>query len=93
MLGVGPMGGTLWLAGLSIAIFVPLKFLYPSKVQPTKLRFGLAVGALAWTAALVACVQWPGRTDPIFLAEISLLYPAWYMWLSLKRGGFVARKR
>ena len=34
LLDVQPVSGTIWLAALSIAVFVPLKFLYPSKVQP-----------------------------------------------------------
>jgi len=88
LFSVGPIGGTIWVITLSIAVFVPMKYLYPSKVQPMSLRFWLGVGALAWTAALVACVRWPAVTAPLFLVEVSLLYPAWYMWLSITRGGF-----
>ena len=88
LLAISPVGGTIWVVVLSIAVFVPMKYLYPSKVQPMSLRFWLAVGATVWTAALVACVQWPAATAPIFLVEVSLLYPAWYMWLSVTMGGF-----
>ena len=88
LLEVSALGGTIWVAGLSIAVFIPMKYLYPSKVQPMRLRFWLGVGAIVWTAALIACVEWPGRVAPYFLLEISLFYPAWYMWLSVTRGGF-----
>jgi len=88
LLGVAPLGGTIWVVGLSIAVFVPLKYLYPSQVQPISLRFWLGVGAIAWTGALILCVVWPRATSPYFLVEVSLLYPAWYMWLSVRRGGF-----
>ena len=89
LFSVGPLGGTIWVAVLAVAVFVPMKYLYPSKVQPLSLRFWLGVGAIVWTAALVACVRWPDLTTPLFIAQISLLYPAWYMWLSVTRGGFV----
>lgn len=89
LLGVAPLAGTIWVAVLSVGVFVPIKYLYPSKVQPMTLRFWLGVGAIVWTLALVVCVQWPSIAAPYFLLEISLLYPAWYMWLSWTRGGFV----
>jgi len=91
LLSVGPVGGTVWVVVLSIAVFVPMKYLYPSKVEPMSLRFWLGVGALAWTAALVACVRWPDATASLFLVEVSLVYPAWYIWLSFTRGGFQRR--
>jgi phosphatidylcholine synthase len=88
LLDVAPLGGTIWVAGLSIAVFIPMKFLYPSKVLPMSLRFGLGVGAIVWTGALVVCIEWPRFAAPYYLLEFSLLYPAWYMWLSATRGGF-----
>jgi phosphatidylcholine synthase len=88
LLSIGPLVGTIWVVTLSIAVFVPMKFLYPSKVLPMSLRFWLGVGAIIWTGALVACVQWPAATAPLFVVEVSLLYPAWYMWLSVTKGGF-----
>lgn len=91
LLGVAPLGGTVWVALLSIGVFVPMKYLYPSKVEPLRLRFWLGIGAIIWTVALIACVQWPLQVAPYFLLEISLLYPVWYLWLSVTRGGFVRR--
>jgi len=42
-------------------------------------------------AALAVCVEWPDAIAPYFVLELSLLYPAWYMWLSVKRGGFLRK--
>ncbi len=89
---VGPIGGTIWVVVLSIAVFVPMKYLYPSKVQPMSLRIWLGVGAVMWTAALVACVRWPTTAASVSLLEVSLLDPGWYMWLSFTRGGLVRNK-
>jgi phosphatidylcholine synthase len=89
LLGVGPIGGTVWVVSLSIAVFVPIKYLYPSKVQPVSLRFWLGIAALLWTVSLVACVFWPVETSRFFLIEASLAYPVWYLLLSFKRGGLL----
>lgn len=88
LLDVSPTGGTIWVALLSIAVFIPLKYLYPSKVQPISLRVWLGIGGTVWTAALVFCVLWPEEVATYSLVELSLAYPAWYLFLSFKRGGF-----
>jgi phosphatidylcholine synthase len=88
LLAVSPLVGTIWVGTLSVAVFIPLKYLYPSKVRPIRLRFGLGVGGILWTIALAVCVEWPSAVAPYFLLELSLAYPAWYMWLSFTRGGF-----
>jgi phosphatidylcholine synthase len=94
LMGVHPVAGTIWVAALSIAVFIPIKFLWPSKVRPLSLRFWLGLGAGIWTAALAACVLWPAETSAYFLVEASLAYPAWYLLLSFTRGGlFRGRKR
>ena len=87
LLGIGAEAATLWVAVLAAAVFVPMKYLWPSKVQPMRLRVALGVGGLLWTAALAACAIWPGTAEAYSLAETSLLYPAWYMGLSITRGG------
>ncbi len=85
---VGPVYSTLWIAGLSIAVFVPLKYLYPSKLEPRSLRRALATGGVLWCAALAACTSQSEWTRSIGLREISLAYPAWYFGLSFIRGGW-----
>ena len=89
LLDVGPIGSTLWLAGLSIAVFVPIKYLYPSKVEPFSLRAWLGVGGIVWTVVLVGCIVWPEQSSAFFLLEASLAYPAWYLLLSFRRGGLM----
>lgn len=93
LLGVNPTFGTIWVAVLSIGVFIPMKYLYPSKVQPMRLRVGLGIGAVLWTGVLVGCVSWPGALERFCLVELSLLYPAWYLWLSFTRGGIARRTR
>jgi phosphatidylcholine synthase len=89
LLDLSALASTLWIVGLSIAVFVPLKYLYPTKVQPALLRHSLGVGALVWIGVLVGCIEWPERMGDLPWLELSLAYPAWYLWLSLRRGGLV----
>lgn len=88
LLDLSPFAGTLWLVGLSIAVFIPMKYLYPSKVQPMGLRIALGVAAVLWTASLIVCVRSPELAARLSLPTLSLLFPAWYMGLSFTRGGF-----
>lgn len=84
---VGPVFSTVWLAGLAIAVFVPLKYLYPSKLEPRSLRRAMALGGIVWCTTLAACAGQPDWVESLWLRELSLAYPIWYMGLSLVRGG------
>ena len=46
------MVSTISLAGLSLAVFVRLKYLYPSKLEPRGLRRALALGGIVWAAGV-----------------------------------------
>jgi len=74
-----------WLIALSVLVFVPIKYLYPSRM--TRLARTMIGGAAAFTLLLgAACVN----EDPALrlrLAQISLLYPIAYGALSLWLGG------
>lgn len=87
------MVSTISLAGLSLAVFVPLKYLYPSKLEPRGLRRALALGGIVWCSTLAACAATPDWTRAFWLRELSLLYPAWYLGLSFVRGGYQTRPR
>ncbi len=87
LFGLGPAVSTIWIVGLSIAVFVPLKYLYPSKLEPASLRRSMASGGVVWCGALAACALDPQRTQDVWLRELSLAYPAWYVALSILRGG------
>ncbi len=84
-----PIAGSLLVVGLSILVFVPLKYLYPSKM-PVLRRSTNLVGFL-WCWALGVCVLWPELVGDFPLREISLLYPAWYLLLSFRMGGLHRR--
>lgn len=88
-----PALSTAALFGLSLAVFVPLKYLYPSKLEPRALRRALGLGGIAWCTTLAACAGTPEWTQGLWLRELSLLYPAWYLGLSFTRGGFSDRGR
>jgi phosphatidylcholine synthase len=80
-----PTATAAWLAALAALVFVPIKYLYPTRM--TRLAKTMIGGAVAFTALLaLACV-----TDDAPLraraAQISLLYPAAYVALSLWLGG------
>jgi len=87
LFGIGPGASTAWIAALSVAVFVPIKYLYPSKLEPRPLRRALALGGVVWTTALAACAAQSEWTRSLLLRELSLAYPVWYVALSLSRGG------
>lgn len=69
-----------WLVGLSALVFVPIRYLYPSRTAT--LRTVTYVGGALWALAVFwLLVQFP--TPSRALARVSLLYPAYYMLLSL----------
>jgi len=88
LLEIGPLGGTLWLVGLSIGVFVPFKYLYPSKLQNAALRWGVSFSGLGWAIALGTCVLLPEVAREGYWVELTLLYPAYYLFMSYKLGGF-----
>jgi len=84
-LGVSPAVGTLLVLALAAAVFVPLKYLYPSRM-PT-LRGFTNAAAGAWLLAVAAALAFPGagwRQDVLLL---SLAFPAYYLGLSFLLGG------
>ena len=72
-------------AGFALLVFVPIKYVYPSKLRVLRRT------TWALTAAAAAAVAWaalePERARALRVPEISLLYPAWYFGLSLWLGG------
>lgn len=80
LLDLSPGAGDAWLLGLSIAVFVPLKYIYPSKMKV--LRISTCVGGMVWTAAMVWIIAFPERATELHASQISLVYPAYYIALS-----------
>jgi phosphatidylcholine synthase len=71
---------------LSLGVFVPLKYVYPSRMRT--LRLTTNVGATVWLLAISAAIVWPDLLKGIRLVELTLLYPAYYMAISMWLGGW-----
>lgn len=80
VLGLGPVATTVLLAVCAVGVFVPIRYLYPSRTErwwwPT---MTLAVVWLALYAVLTATLPAP----PFALVLLSLAYPLYYLALSL----------
>jgi phosphatidylcholine synthase len=80
-LGVSPAIGTLAVVVLSILVFVPLKYAYPSMLPPRQRWFNAAVAVL-WAVVFAVCLLVPERVARFHLLELSLAYPVYYLILS-----------
>ena len=80
-LGVSPATGTLAVVALSILVFVPLKYAYPSMLPPRQRWFNAAIGSL-WALAFATALLAPERVARFHLLELSLAYPIYYFVLS-----------
>lgn len=79
-LGISPAAAGAWLIGLSVLVFAPLKFLYPSRAPRFRtLTIGLG---LAWGVVMVVAI-WTAPHTPRALLWGSLAYPAYYAGMSL----------
>jgi phosphatidylcholine synthase len=87
-LGLSPAAGGAVVGFLSLMVFVPMKYAYPSKL-PLAQRTLTAVLGVLWSVALAVCVLAPERVRPFHLLEISLAFPAYYLalsfWLSSRK--------
>jgi len=81
------LAGTLWIVGLGIAVFVPYKYLYPSRLANPTLRYFTSYSGLVWAIVLGWTALNPELASRYHVAELSLAYPALYLGLSFKLGG------
>jgi phosphatidylcholine synthase len=86
LLDVAPLTATVVVVGFSIAVFVPLKYVYPSKMPVLRRTTNVAGGL--WVVAITLAVVAPQLTERMPLVEATLAYPAWYLLLSFRYGGF-----
>jgi phosphatidylcholine synthase len=77
--------GSALVVTLSVLVFVPLKYLYPSRMKVFYWTTNL--GGAVWLVAITACVAWPREVAPFHALSLSLLYPAYYIGGSLWLGG------
>ena len=86
-LHVSPEVGSLLVVLFSIAVFVPFKYIYPSKLAV--LRKTTAVGGMIWGTLMTLAILAPEASQRFFLLEVSLAYPAYYLglsvWLAVQR--------
>ncbi|HEY8120715.1 MAG TPA: CDP-diacylglycerol O-phosphatidyltransferase [Myxococcota bacterium] len=85
LLGASATTTAAWLAGLSALVFVPIKYLYPTRM--TRLAKTMILGAAALVLLLTAACLAPEPALRLRLAQLSLLYPLAYGALSLWLGG------
>ncbi len=88
LLDLSPTVGTLWVAGLSAAVFVPWKYVYPSKLANRMLRYFTCYAGLLWAGALAWVALQPAGEARLAAAWWTLAYPAFYMALSGWLGGW-----
>lgn len=85
LLNVSPLAGTALVAFFSVAVFVPIKYVYPSKMPI--LRRSSTLGGVAWGLLVTLAVAAPEVAARVRAIEISLAYPAYYLGLSFWLGG------
>jgi len=91
LLQISPGAGAAILLLLSVAVFVPLKYVYPSKAPRLK-RTTNSLGTL-WVVLFAVAVAFPEATGSYRLAECTLAYPAYYLGISAWLGGWRRPRR
>jgi phosphatidylcholine synthase len=84
LLGISPGLGTAIVTLFSALVFVPLKYLYPSKMP--RFRTEMALLGVVWLVAMVEACLSPDAAGG-WLVRLSLAYPALYLGLSFWLGG------
>src|SRR5262245_52755090 len=89
LLDVSPAATSAWLLALSIGVFVPIKYLYPSHMTV----WGRAIngGAGIWILAVAALLLWPELPGHRGWSWLTLAYPVAYVGLSFWLGGLARR--
>jgi phosphatidylcholine synthase len=89
-LDVSPAVGTAVVLAFAAAVFVPLKYVYPSRMHA--LRRTTTVGGALWALALTAAVLEPSASWREPLLRASLVFPLYYFGVSLWLGGLHRRR-
>lgn len=88
-LDVGPAAGTAVVLAFAAAVFVPLKYVYPSRMGA--LRWTTTLGGALWALALAAAVAASEASWREPLLRASLAFPLYYFAVSLWLGGLHRR--
>jgi phosphatidylcholine synthase len=89
LLDLEAVTATAVVVGFAILVFVPLKYVYPSKMPVLRRTTNVAGGL--WVATIALAVVAPQLTERWPLVEATLAYPAWYLLLSFRYGGLARR--
>jgi len=84
-LSVSPVTGTAIVLGLAAAVFVPLKYLYPSRMHA--LRRTTLIASAVWLGTVAAALAMTAAAWRQTVLEASLAFPAYYLALSFWLGG------
>ena len=87
LMEIPALPATAIVVGFSALVFVPFKYVYPSHLRV--LRRSTALGALLCALLVAGAIAEPELGRSLYLVEISLLFPAWYVLLSLRLGGLL----
>ncbi len=86
LLDLSPLTGSLWVIGLAIAVFIPWKYIYPSKLANPILRYCVSYSGLLWAFAIGYAALAPESAERFHVVPLSLTYPAVYVGLSIWLG-------
>ncbi len=81
-LPAGPYVSAALLLALAALTVAPVRFIYPNLV-PARWRGPVLWGAYAWLVLLAALLPWYPHVPPALML-LSLVYPAFYVWLSVR---------
>jgi phosphatidylcholine synthase len=80
LLSLSPAATAAWVIALGALIFVPFRYIYPSKLR--RLRAVTAAGGTLWVSGMAIIAILPDDSVRERAAWISLVYPVWYVALS-----------
>ena len=86
LLDLSTATGVFWVVVCSLAIFLPFKYVYPSKVKRPIFKRTLTIGGFAWAGLLGLTILEPNLSARLHLVEISYAYLVYYMGLSVWLG-------
>lgn len=89
-LDASPVAGTAIVVALAAAIFVPLKYLYPSRMPALRRSTNAAAGV--WLFILAAALAFPSASWSTGALRLSFAFPAYYLALSFWLGGRLRRE-
>ena len=83
LLDLSTTTGAFWLVVCSIGIFLPFKYVYPSKMKRPIFKHTLTAGGFVWAGLLGFTILAPDLGARLHLVEISFAYLVYYMALSI----------